>query len=118
MGIYFVSGTPTMIDHTPGSAVDAGDIVMLGGIPCIAHLDIAANVKGALAFPSGSATYRGTLKSGAVIAPGDSVWGDVATNTVSHSEDEFMGYAIEAKTQSATVTEVEFVHCLQTNIES
>lgn len=37
------------IDYTPGSAVNAGDVVVLGSIPFIAPLDIAANALGALA---------------------------------------------------------------------
>lgn len=37
------------IDHTPGSAVYGGDVVLLGNIPLIATDDIAASEKGALA---------------------------------------------------------------------
>lgn len=36
------------IDHTPGSAVDAGDVVELGTIPLVSPRDIAANALGAL----------------------------------------------------------------------
>ena len=37
------------IDYTPGSAVDAGDVVVIGDSVGIAKLDIAANALGALA---------------------------------------------------------------------
>lgn len=37
------------IDYTPGSAVTAGDVVVLGSTVCIAETDIAANALGALA---------------------------------------------------------------------
>lgn len=36
------------IDYTPGSAVTAGAVVVLGGIVAVADSDIAANVQGAL----------------------------------------------------------------------
>lgn len=36
------------IDYTPGSAVGAGDVVVVNGVPLVAKLDIAANTLGAL----------------------------------------------------------------------
>ena len=38
------------IDYTPGSAVTAGDVVVLGSIVGIATQDIAASVKGSLSL--------------------------------------------------------------------
>jgi predicted RecA/RadA family phage recombinase len=38
-----------VIDYTPASAVYSGDVVVIGSIPFVASVDIAANVKGSLA---------------------------------------------------------------------
>jgi predicted RecA/RadA family phage recombinase len=38
------------IDYTPGSAVVAGDVIVLGSVVGIATQDIAANAKGSLAL--------------------------------------------------------------------
>lgn len=52
-------GDPLMIDYTPsGAAVTAGSVVLFAGKACIALHDIADGVKGALAYPNGSAVYR------------------------------------------------------------
>jgi len=52
------------IDHTPSSAVSAGDVVVQGDLIGVAKLDIAANVLGALAvdgvFDLPKATGGGT----------------------------------------------------------
>jgi predicted RecA/RadA family phage recombinase len=50
-------GDPLMVDHTPGSAVTAGDLVAIGGRCFIAHHDTPAGKLGALAAPSGRAVY-------------------------------------------------------------
>ena len=53
----FRSGTPQMVDYTPGANVAAGDVVLLGnsaGITCgVAHVPIANGVLGALAVRGG-----------------------------------------------------------------
>lgn len=74
-------GTPIMIDHTPTGAVVSGDVVLVGDIPCIAHLDIPANRKGALG--AGRAVYQ--VAGDAAIAIGKKVYWVDATNKVSES---------------------------------
>lgn len=49
----FKYGDPVMVDHTPSSAVTAGDVIVTSTTPRIAHLDIAANALGALAATGG-----------------------------------------------------------------
>lgn len=49
----FKQGNPIMADHTPGTAVAAGAVVVVGATPRVAHRDIAANEKGALAVFGG-----------------------------------------------------------------
>jgi predicted RecA/RadA family phage recombinase len=45
----YVSGTPDVIDYTPGADVAAGDVVVLGNRPYVAHQAIPANTLGSLA---------------------------------------------------------------------
>jgi predicted RecA/RadA family phage recombinase len=77
----FLHGEPLMVDHTPGSAVSAGEVVVVGDRPLIAHLDIAANALGALA--AGGGVYKVT--AGEAIAVGKKVWWDTAANKVVES---------------------------------
>lgn len=65
MGFQFWHGSPHMVDHTPGGAVAAGDGVVINGKVQIAHKNIAAGELGALAVPSGSATYKLDKAAGA-----------------------------------------------------
>jgi predicted RecA/RadA family phage recombinase len=60
------------IDYTPGSAVTAGDVVLVGTIPMIAISDIEANVQGSLAT---SGVWKVPMASGALSA-GDAVYWD------------------------------------------
>ena len=39
----FVSGKPRMVNYDPGATVvHAGDVIVIGKVPCIAHVDIPA----------------------------------------------------------------------------
>ena len=49
----FWQGDPIQIDYTPGSAVSAGDVIVIGTVPCVAHVDIAANALGSVAVRDG-----------------------------------------------------------------
>ena len=49
----FVHGNPVMVDHTPSSAIAAGDTVLVGDEPRVAHNAIAANALGTLAAGGG-----------------------------------------------------------------
>ena len=64
--------TGNAIDYTPGSAVTAGDVVVLGNSIAITKLDIAANCLGALATRG---VYDGVKAAGAINL-GDAVYWD------------------------------------------
>ena len=49
----FRHGNPVYVDHTPSGAVTAGDVIVIGDQPFVAHVDIAANAKGAVASTDG-----------------------------------------------------------------
>jgi predicted RecA/RadA family phage recombinase len=72
----FKHGTPRMLDHTPGSAVNGGDVVVVGDRPLIAHRNIAAGELGALA--AGGGVYQ--CVAGEAIAAGKKVWWNDTTN--------------------------------------
>ena len=58
-------GDPLMVDHTPGAAVAAGDVVVTNDTPRVSHQDIPATRLGALA--DGGGVYRMTA-DGAIAA--------------------------------------------------
>ena len=88
-------GSPLMVDHTPSSAVVAGQVVVIGEIPFVAHLDIDANRQGALAM--GGAVYAVTADAG-TIEPGDKVyWNDTTnkvTETAAAGANKHFGYVL------------------------
>lgn len=74
----FVHGDPVMVDHTPGADVSAGQVVVTGDTPRVAHLDIPANTLGALAAEGGVYLCTGD----AAIAADKKVYWDDAANKV------------------------------------
>ncbi|CAK8988107.1 Uncharacterized protein SCF082_LOCUS1251 [Durusdinium trenchii] len=89
MGATYLHGGTLMIDHTPSAAVTAGDVVVVGDEPRIAHSDIEAEQLGALAAPSGTAVYEVPKATGASegFSDGDAVYWD-ATNSVASNDDD------------------------------
>lgn len=77
---------PSVIDHTPGSAVTGGNLVNPGGgFQGYAERDIAASEKGAIAL-SGIRRYKKDGTSGPTFAVGDTiVWDDSASLAVNLS---------------------------------
>lgn len=76
-----VHGGPTMVDHTPSGAIAAGEVVVTGDTPRIAHLDIAAGVLGALAAEGG--VYR--VAGDAAIAADKKVWWNSTANQITET---------------------------------
>lgn len=73
------------IDHTPGSDVTAGDVVVQGDLVGIAKLDIAAGTLGALAV-TGVFDVPKATGTGEAIAAGVKVYWD-ATNSVATTDE-------------------------------
>jgi len=65
------------VDHTPGAAVSAGDVVVQGELIAVAKLDIAANQLGALAV-QGVLDFPKATGVGTAISAGANVYWDVA----------------------------------------
>jgi predicted RecA/RadA family phage recombinase len=66
------------IDYTPGSAVKAGSVVVIGTLPIIADNDIAANALGALAAEGVYAVAKDT----STFSAGDAVYWNATANPV------------------------------------
>ena len=74
--LYYADGD--VIDYTPGSAVAAGEVVLIDTVPCIAPSAIAANEKGVLAV---SGIWR-VPQAAEIITAGDAVYWDADGNPV------------------------------------
>lgn len=112
MKATFVSEGRT-IDHTPGSAVSAGDVVVQGPLVGVATRDIAASALGALAVEGifDVAMAAVTITAGAAIywdADGDPVGGTAGTGAATNvaTGNTFMGFAIAARADTATTVRV------------
>lgn len=95
MEAIYRHGTPLMVDHTPSGAVSAGDVVVVGSEPRIAHSDIAAGELGALS--AGGGVYD-VAKDDSVIVNGARLfWDDAEGNvTTDPSGNQIFGRAAAA----------------------
>lgn len=107
----FKHGTPRMVDYTPGSAVTGGSVVVIGDLPLVAHRDIAASEKGALA--AGGGVYEATAD--AAIAAGKKVYWDDTNNKVTETStsNKVFGYLVDDTTASADGDTVSVLHVPQ-----
>lgn len=101
----FKHGSPLMVDYTPGSDVSAGDVVVIGATPYVAHLDIKANELGALAALGG--VYSGAPDI--AIAGGVKVFWDGTNFTATATANDHFGYSTPAGSGGGTVS-VDVVH--------
>jgi predicted RecA/RadA family phage recombinase len=96
-------GSLQSFPHTPTSAVDGGDVVVVGSTPLLAHHDIAANKQGEL---HSFANYdivkeNGVINAGAAVywdADGNPQGGTAGTGcaTTTSSGNTFLGYTTKA----------------------
>lgn len=95
-------GDARMVDYTPGSAVSAGDVVVTGDTPRVAHLDIAANELGALAAEGGIYEMPKATTSGSAIAADKKVYWDASAHVVteSSSSNKVFGVTVSAGADS------------------
>ncbi len=105
--LTFRSGEFRTVNHTPSSAVAAGEVVVIGDVPFVAHHDIAANAPGALAARGG--VYRGSVAA-AVAGEGVSLYWDDTNNeyTATASGNTHFGHSAGASIEGDTL--VDAVH--------
>jgi predicted RecA/RadA family phage recombinase len=77
----FLHGSPRMVDHTPGSDIAAGTVIVTADTPRIAHLDLTSGVLGALAAEGGVYLCTGD----AAIAADKKVYWDNTNNKVTEN---------------------------------
>lgn len=106
----FKHGGPLMVDHTPSSAVTAGDVVVIGEYPLVAHVDIAADALGALA--AGGGVYKCTAD--ADLDPGDKVYWDSSAGKITKSTDtganKHFGFVAPDSDPGADTDPVDVIH--------
>lgn len=101
------------IDYTPGSAVTAGDVIVLGDLVAVAEVDIAAGELGALAL---NGTFRVAKITGAITVgakvywnpTGDPVGGTAGSGaaTATAGSLKLMGYAAAAAASGDATVDV------------
>ena len=95
------------IDHTPGSAVTAGDVVVQGELVAVAIRDIAANELGALVV---SGVLDFTKKAGLVVTVGLQLfWDDTAneaTDLAAAGANKLIGKAVAAALSGDATTRI------------
>lgn len=108
MEARFRHGNPLMVDHTPSSAVAAGQVVVVGNLPLVAHAAIAANALGALA--AGGGVYRMTA-AGAAAAGVQVYWDDTNNKvTTTASTHKVFGYIAPGSSANADGDPVDVIH--------
>ena len=105
----FVHGSPLMVDYTPSGAVSAGDVVVVGVVPFVAHSDIAANVQGAMA--AGGGVYEGltdgSLDTGGALVYWDDTEGEFVAGT---SGNTHFGYTLPGQGATADQDTIRVIH--------
>ena len=93
-----------LLDYTPGSAVDAGEVVVIGSLVAVAPRPIAANALGSVAIDG---VWSMPCASGATGAQGSAInW--YATSGVAHaSTGVAAGYLAKARAAADTTVDVK-----------
>lgn len=91
------------IDYTPGSAVAAGDVVVIGSVVAVAPRPIAANALGVLAVEG---VWSFSKNTGIVIGQGDKVYYYAASGAVTGATGTVAGFAAEAAATGDTSVKV------------
>lgn len=105
----YVYGEQDRIDHTPSGAVAAGEVVSLTDRVGIATEAIGASVLGSLATGGVFDVAKG-VTTGTAFSINEQVWWNASTNKAVNAKATgliFMGYAVLAAADAATVVRVQ-----------
>lgn len=98
-----------VVDYTPGSAVDAGDVVVQGDLVGVAPVAIAANKLGALQV-KGVVTLPKTAGSSTALTAGLKVYWNASSEVVTSSSgggaNKYLGKVVVAVDDDATEVDV------------
>lgn len=97
-----------VLDHTPGSAVAAGEVVVIGDTPCVAHAAIAISTLGAVAVGGGFYVVDST----GTITAGSPVWWDSGSDvvTATATSNEHFGTAFSDNAYAGGTNEALVYH--------
>ena len=95
------------IDYTPGSAVAAGDVIVVGDTVGVAPVDIAANVLGSLTL-QGTVRLPKATTSVSALSAGVKVYWNAGSSvvTTTSSGNKCVGYTEKAATAAASTVNV------------
>lgn len=102
--LTFHHGCPVMVDHESASAIAAGQAVVVGVIPYVAHLDIAADASRKSALAARGGVYKGTAAK-ATAGSAKVYWDDTAkklTHTPGLGEGPWQHFGFVTPDSSAT----------------
>jgi len=93
------------INHTPGSAVTAGDVLVIENLVAVADVDIAASALGAVAIDG---NYEVACLSTDVVAQGVVLYWDAGNTraTLTASTHKMIGWASKASGNGVATVEV------------
>lgn len=105
----FVHGSPIMLDYTPSGAVAAGEVVIVGVLPLVAHNAIEANALGAVA--AGGGVYD--LVAAGNYSPGAKVYWNTSANkiTTGVGSHPHFGFIVPSSDPGADGDTVRVLHC-------
>lgn len=103
-----VSGVAVHIDHTPGSALSAGDVVVQVDLVGVADLDIAAGALGALNVGPTIYTLAKATGGGTALPVGTIAYWDDTNNraTASSSGNKIFGKVVKAAADADATVDV------------
>lgn len=101
-----------LVSYTPGSAVAAGDVILIGNVVGVAPRDIAASTLGVLLIANAVVKFPKTAGSGAAIAVGVQLYWDAGNEvaTATASTHKKLGVSILAATDADTEVRVRLGH--------
>lgn len=107
----FKHGNPLMVDYTPGVAVVAGSVVVIGNVCRICHNPIPANVLGALAAHGGVYQLPKSTAGSSAIADGTKVYWDatnqVITTSAASGANKQIGFTVKPSVDADTTQWVQ-----------
>jgi predicted RecA/RadA family phage recombinase len=112
----FYHGDPLMADYTPSAAVSTGDVIIVGDMPLVAHLDMIANRKEALA--AGGGVYQ-VVADGAIAAGKRVYWDNTADKvTLTAAGNTSFGWTLTAASNDGDLVYVLHLPMADTAIQS
>jgi predicted RecA/RadA family phage recombinase len=113
----YLNGPFTTAEYTAGGTIAAGQVVVVGDLPLIAHMPIANGAKGTLAL--GGGLYKVAKANNETIAGGKRLYWDDTNNRVTLTASTHKVFGYSAPNGAAeTAVEIEALHMPHTDIDT